>query len=122
MRDVPQRFKLFVLHLSLELTKIVMKQKRIYIQQWLDFKPYQAQTSTDAYYLKLSNEVKHAITTNTHSLVLQSYLQPQEMDMLSWFLTAYFEDLISETNLWNSFIKKHQELYNKQLPFYFLDK
>jgi hypothetical protein len=99
-----------------------MKQKRIYIQQWLDFKPYQTQTSTDAYYLKLSNEVKHAITTNTHSLVLQRYLQPQEMDMLACFLTAYFEDLISETNLWNSFIKKHKELYNKQLPFYFLDE
>jgi hypothetical protein len=98
-----------------------MKQKRIYIQQWLDFKPYKTQTSTDAYYLKLCNEVKHAITSSKHSLVMQRYLQSQEMDMLSCFLTAYFEDLISETNLWNSFIKKHKDLYNKQLPFYFLD-
>ncbi|PCI97554.1 MAG: hypothetical protein COB15_07540 [Flavobacteriales bacterium] len=99
-----------------------MKQKRIYIQQWLDFKPYQNQTLTDSYYLQLSNEVKHAITTNTHSLVLQRYLQPQEIDMLSCFLTSYFEDLIAETQLWNSFIKKHKELYNKQLPFYFLEE
>ncbi len=95
---------------------------RIYIQQWLDFKPYQSQTFTDGYYLKLSNDVKKAITTNTQSLVLQKYLQPQEMEMLACFLTSYFEDLISETRLWNSFIKKHKELYNKQLPFYFLDE
>ena len=99
-----------------------MKKNRIYIQQWLDFKPYQSQTATDGYYLKLSNEVKHVITTNTQSLVLQRYLQPQEMDMLACFLTSYFEDLISETKLWNSFIKKHKELYNKQLPFYFLEE
>ncbi len=96
--------------------------KKIYIQQWLDFKPYQSQTATDGYYLKLSNDVKKAITTNTQSLVLQTYLQPQEIDMLACFLTSYFEDLISETRLWNSFVKKHKELYNKQLPFYFLDE
>ena len=99
-----------------------MKKKRIYIQQWLDFKPYQNQTTTDGYFLQLSNEVKHAITTNIHSLVLQSYLQPKEIDMLACFLTSYFEDLISETNLWNSFVNKHKELYNKQLPFYFLEE
>lgn len=99
-----------------------MRKRRIYIKQWLDFKPYQNQTVTDGYYLKLCNEIKHAIISNTQSLVLQRYLQPQEMDMLACFLTSYFEDLISETNLWNSFIKKHKELYNKQLPFYFLDR
>ncbi len=96
--------------------------KRIYIQQWLDFKPYQNQITTDGYYLKLSNRVKHVITTNTQSLVLQMYLQPQEMDMLACFLTSYFEDIISETNLLSSFVKKHRQLYNKQLPFYFLDE
>jgi len=96
--------------------------KRIYLQQWLDFKPYQSQTATDGYYLKLSNEIKHVIATNTQSLVLQKYLQPQKMDMLACFLSSYFEDIISETNLWNSFVKKHQQLYNKQLPFYFLEE
>lgn len=95
---------------------------RIYIKQWLDFKPYQNHSTTDSYYLKLSNEVKNVITTITQSLVLQTYLQTKEIDMLACFLTSYFEDIISETNLWNSFVKKHKELYNKQLPFYFLDE
>lgn len=38
------------------------------------------------------------------------------------FLTSYFEDLISETNIWNSFVTYHTELYNKPLPFYNLDE
>ena len=63
-----------------------MKQKKIYIKQWLDFKPYATQTITDGYYLKLSNEVKQAITNNSQSLLLQIYLEPQEIDMLSCFL------------------------------------
>ncbi|MDH5367611.1 MAG: DUF3843 family protein [Cyclobacteriaceae bacterium] len=95
---------------------------RIYIQQWLDFKPYESHTTTDIYYLKLSNEVKEAISTNSQSLVLQAYLQPQEMNKLACFLTSYFEDIISETNLWSSFVKNHKELYNKQLPFYYLEE
>ncbi|NLN24186.1 MAG: DUF3843 family protein [Bacteroidetes bacterium] len=37
---------------------------------------------------------------------------------MSCFLTSYFEDLISETNIWNSFVRTHQRLYRKQLPFY----
>jgi len=100
-----------------------MKTKnRIHIQQWLDFKPYEKQSPTDGYYLKLSNEVKYAIANNTQSLVLQMYLQKQEIGMLSCFLTSYFEDIISETNIWNSFVKTHQRLYKKQLPFYILDE
>lgn len=47
------------------------KQKqRIYIQQWLDLKPYTKQTVTDSYYLKICNEVKQAIVTNKQFLVL----------------------------------------------------
>ena len=48
-------------------------------------------------------------------------LDKKEIDVLSCFLTSYFEDLISETNIWNSFITTHKRLYNKQLPFYNLD-
>lgn len=99
------------------------KQKeRIYIQQWLEMKPYATQTVTDSYYLKISNEVKQAIVTNKQSFVLQRYLDKDEIDLLACFLTCYFEDLISETNIWNSFVTHHTELYNKPLPFYNLDE
>ncbi|MGM0496871.1 MAG: DUF3843 family protein [Bacteroidota bacterium] len=91
--------------------------KRIFIKQWLDLKPYDNQTYTDNYYLKLSNEVKQVIM-NKHSFVLQDYLDNDGIDALACFLTSYFEDLISETNIWNTFTKIHKRMYGKRLPFY----
>ncbi|MDA3891499.1 MAG: DUF3843 family protein [Salinivirgaceae bacterium] len=97
------------------------KKEHIYIQQWLELKPYEKQVSTDSYYLKICNQLKNAIISNKHSFVLQRYLDNDEINILSCFLTSYFEDLISETNIWNAFINHHTELYNKQLPFFNLD-
>jgi len=95
------------------------KQKeRIYIQQWLELKPYDKQVKTDIYYLGLCNEIKNAILTHKQAFVLQIYLDREEINVLSCFLTAYFEDIISGTNLWNTFIRQHSKLYNKPLPFF----
>ena len=95
--------------------------KKIVIKDWLELKPYEKQTITDSYYLKICNEVKRVFATNRQSFVLLMYLDKKEIDVLSCFLTSYFEDLIAETNIWNSFITTHKRLYNKQLPFYNLD-
>lgn len=96
--------------------------KKIYLKDWLLFKPYNSQTITDSYYLKVSNDVKFALTNNTQSFVLQIYLEKTALNELACFLTSYFEDVISETNIWNSFINIHKHLYKKQLPFYILDE
>ncbi len=96
--------------------------KRIYIKDWLELKPYEKQTVTDSYYLKICNDIKRVITTNKQSFVLQRYLDNEDINLLSCFLTSYFEDLISETNIWNSFVRIHQRLYKKHLPFYNLDE
>lgn len=92
-------------------------EKRIYLKDWLELKPYDKQTVTDGYYLKICNEVKDAIIKNDRQNLLQIFLTKSEIVLFVCFLTTYFEDLISETNIWNSFIKAHQKLYNKQLPF-----
>ncbi|MBW6442136.1 DUF3843 family protein [Patescibacteria group bacterium] len=96
--------------------------KRIYIKDWLELKPYEKQTVIDSYYLKVCNDVKKVITTNKQSFVLQKYLDNEDINLLCCFLTSYFEDLISETNIWNCFVRTHQRLYRKQLPFYNLDE
>ena len=93
-----------------------MKSK-IFLKQWLELKPYDKQMSTDSYYLKLSNEIKNAIISQD-SFVLIMYLKENEIDLLSCFLASYFEDVISETNIWNSFLNIHTKLYEKKLPFY----
>ncbi|MBE9512213.1 MAG: DUF3843 family protein [Bacteroidetes bacterium] len=97
-------------------------EKRIYIKEWLEFKPYDRQTVTDNYYLKICNDIKRALTTNKQSFILQRYMDKKEIDLLSCFLASYLEDIISETNIWNSFANIHYKLYNKKLPFYNTDE
>ncbi|MEA2043359.1 MAG: DUF3843 family protein [Bacteroidota bacterium] len=89
----------------------------MYIKEWLEIKPYETQTITDGYYLKLSNKIKKKLINN-HFDILSQYLDREDINMLSCFITSYFEDIISETNIWTSFVELHQKLYNKKLPFY----
>jgi hypothetical protein len=93
-----------------------MKQK-IFIKQWLELKPYNSQTSTDSYYLKLANDIKKSLSSKD-SLILLMYLTEEEINMLSCFLASWFEDIITGTNIWNSFVSMHFEKYGKKLPFY----
>jgi hypothetical protein len=94
---------------------------KIYINQWLALKPYNTQTLTDTYYLKLSNDIK-TVLINSDSFVLISHLAENEIDILSCFLTSYFEDIISQIDIWNTFINCHTKLYNKKLPFFNTDE
>ena len=92
--------------------------EKIYIKQWLDLKPYNSQVPADSYYLKLCNDVKKSFITSDQSFVFKGYLQEDEIDALACFLTSYFEDIISGTNIWNSFIRVYKRLYGRYLPFY----
>ena len=94
---------------------------RIYLKHWLALKPYDKETLSDAYYLKLSNEIKETLQISTNSALL-FLLSKSEIDLLSCFIASYFEDLISGTNIWNTFINYHQNLYGKKLPFYNTDE
>lgn len=96
--------------------------QRIYIKDWLELKPYEKQTITDIYYLRICNEVKRAIKSNKYSPVIEEYLNRKKIDMFSCFLTSYLEDLISDTGIFNAFVNAHQRLYHKQIPFYDLEE
>lgn len=92
--------------------------KRIYIQQWLEQKPYSKQVSTDLYYLRLCNDVKQVMQQAVNFDILENYLDNEKIDALACYLVSYFEDIISKTNIWNSFVRVHQRQYGKYLPFY----
>lgn len=107
----------FQLHTNILLLPIMAKQ--IYIKDWLTLKPYERQTITDAFYLKVCNKVKNAIVKESS---ISEFLDEEGLTYLSCFLTSYLEDIISETNIWTTFIRLHKNLYNKELPFYPLDQ
>ena len=93
------------------------KKKGIFIDQWLKLKPYKKHSPVDLYYLKLVNRVYEEIKRNP-LIPLDFYMEEAEKQLLSCFLISYFEDIISSTNVWNTFIQKHEEMYAKKLPFY----
>ena len=95
--------------------------KRIYIQQWMELKPYKRHSQSDMYYLGLCNKV-YKVLTKDQFLMLRMYFDEEELQILSCFLVSYFEDVISQTNIWNTFVRKHQEMYGKKLPFYPTDE
>ncbi len=95
-----------------------MKIKKVYIDDWMEFKPYDKHSSTDLYYMKIANEVQLAIQSSEYIDQLYDYFDEEDIVNLSCFLTSYFEDIISETNVWNSFVSLHNKKYNKLLPFY----
>ncbi|MEM0939377.1 MAG: DUF3843 family protein [Bacteroidota bacterium] len=94
---------------------------RIYIKEWLSLKPYEIHTTVDTYYLKLCNNVKKAMMSPVSLIALLQYVDMREIHILCCFLTSYFEDLISETNIWDAFVRKHTKMYGNQLPFYDLE-
>lgn len=96
--------------------------KKIYIKDWLELKPYIKQVKSDGYYLNICNEIKKSIVYNDAAYYLQLLLSEKEIDYLSCFLTSYLEDILSHTNIWNSFVRIHKRLYHKPLPFYNVDE
>lgn len=93
-----------------------MKNK-IYIKDWLELKPYESHKPTDTYYLKMANEIK-SVFKNMDFLAFRLYLDETEINTLCCFLVSYFEDVVSATNIFNTFRKEHKALYEKPLPFY----
>lgn len=84
-------------------------------------KPYNKQVSTDSYYLKLSNELKTAILDSENNLGLLIHLGIDKVGDLACFLASYLEDVVSDTQIWNTFVRLHREMYGKHLPFYDVD-
>lgn len=81
-------------------------------------KPYDSPTITDNFYLNESNKVKKAIIKSSSHDEISDLFDEEDIEELAIFLTSYFEDLISDTNLWNTFINQHKLLFGKPLPFF----
>ena len=96
-----------------------MKNK-IYIKQWLSLKPQGYSGRTDLYYLKIANKLRASLG-EIELIMLSQFLEDEDINELCCFLTCYFEDVISEVNIWGAFKSEYAKLYDKKLPFYVLD-
>lgn len=95
--------------------KFIKNKNKIFLPDWQKFKPEAINSKTDIYYLSICNKVFDALKNTKNQIIFQK-LSLSEVKELSCFLTCYFEDVISQTNIWRAFTTKHYELYNSFVP------
>lgn len=100
----------------------MISKHKISLQDWQDIKPYNKTSKTDVYYLEVANQIKDKIYQKQLHLPLQDFIREEGIYLFCTFITSYLEDVVSESEVWNSFVKKHKELYGKSLPFYETEK
>lgn len=115
--------KAYLFFLTFVWTKKInmISKNKISLQDWQDIKPYHNTSKTDTYYLDIANQIREQIYQNQFHLPLRDFIREEGISLFCVFLTSYLEDIISGSEVWNSFVKKHQELYEKPLPFYETD-
>ena len=97
--------------------------QRIYSGDWKTLHPYTGSAPTDLYYITLANKVLAAIRPIEEALADDDYrkIDDNEQKELACILTAYFEDIISQTGIFQAFTRVYRRRFGKPLPFYTLD-
>jgi len=99
-------------------------QTKIYQKDWVALHPLSLQSSTDFYYIQLSNRILKLLEENIAVNEFSSSLKRQ----FAIVAAAYFEDVISNIGVWKGFRQIHFDKYGRYLPFlettddYYLDE
>lgn len=92
--------------------------RKLYIKDWLAYKPYDKEGTADIYYMNMSNQVIQLLNQIKPNVLLLKGFQQEEIADLAVFLVSYFEDIISGTGFFKTFKNISEELYGHKLPFY----
>lgn len=86
----------------------------IKMSAWMAVHPYKVPRSADHAYLKIANK----LYDSWKFALLKNDFDNEMREIVSIVIAAYFEDVVSYTDLFGAFVRKHKELYGKYLPFY----
>ncbi|WP_297902138.1 DUF3843 family protein [uncultured Parabacteroides sp.] len=97
-----------------------MKTKRIYPKEWSEWHPYRKTTDVDVYYADFATDLYDFLADiPIHRELFEQDCHTREFCIC---LTAWFEDIISGTGIWQSFTSECKRLYGTYLPFFYLSK
>lgn len=86
--------------------------KKIYVQEWMSFQPYGRQDEIDTYYVKVANRLADFLKT----AVGERYSE-HSLHGIAIYLTLWFQDLITQTGIWEAFISECRKRYGQLVPF-----
>ena len=95
--------------------------KKIYPKQWLQYHPYTKTDAVDRYYCDIVNKLlkviyEYDIAPDDPIIDTEELYQDTAI-----FLGAWFEDVISQTGVWQAFTSECEKRYGSRLPFYELN-
>ncbi|MCB9292996.1 MAG: DUF3843 family protein [Lewinellaceae bacterium] len=90
-------------------------QNKVFIQDWMAFRPYDNQSDYDLHYLKIANEIHRIIFRKKELSFVPNLPEPE---MLACIITSYYEDYVCEIGIWKAFTSYNKELYGYHLPFF----
>ena len=89
--------------------------KKIYPKKWLELHPYKQTNSVDQYYVGIANEIHKRLYSST---IADAFEEEENIRYTSLCLAAWFEDVISQTGIWQAFTAECRKRYGAYLPFY----
>lgn len=100
---------------SFEKQNYIFNRGRIFPNDWLQTRPYTTTDATDAYYVSLANRVAIAVRA---SVMKDAFLDDHHILVSAIVLTEWFEDLCSDTRIWQTVNTECKKRYGTLLPFY----
>lgn len=94
-----------------------MKNIKIFPKDWLQVHPYVQSTPVDSYYTRIANRIYDILEATE---LVNSFTKDESIQ-IAIRLAAYFEDVISQTNIWRTFITDYKARFGHYLPFYTTD-
>ena len=89
--------------------------KKISPKKWLELHPYKQTNSVDQYYVGIANEIHKRLYSST---IADAFEEEENIRYTSLCLAAWFEDVISQTGIWQAFTAECRKRYGAYLPFY----
>ena len=89
--------------------------KKIYPKKWLELHQYKQTNSVDQYYVGIANEIHKRLYSST---IADAFEEEENIRYTSLCLAAWFEDVISQTGIWQAFTAECRKRYGAYLPFY----
>lgn len=86
--------------------------KKIYVKEWMSFQPYARQDETDSYYVRVANHIAECLV----GMVGERY-SAHSLYGIAIYLTLWFQDVISQTGIWEAFTNECRKRYGQPVPF-----
>ena len=91
--------------------------RKIYPKEWVSMHPYTKTGATDNYYCRLVNRIIDVLYDYD---IMEGEIEPEDeiYEDTAIFLVGWFEDIISQTGVWQVFTSQCEKRYGSRLPFY----